>query len=75
MEEVEGSSAHPAKGSLLKAQEVGGCTVQQSHCDVDGRHRPWEGEVVEDLLVPQVEPDVQAIPAHQNEGSDAAAGR
>ena len=53
---------HPAKGRLLEAKQIGGSAVNQADDNVHSRHRPWEWKVVEDLLVPQVEADVQPVP-------------
>ena len=57
------AGAHPAVGGLFESQRVGEGAVGGAHHDMDGRHRPREGKIVEDDLVFQVEPDVQAVPA------------
>lgn len=49
---------HASKRSLLEAKEVGGCAVQETHNDVNGRHCPWVREVIEDLLIPKIESNV-----------------
>ena len=55
--------ARPPKGGLLGAEEVGDCAVGEADNNMHSGDRPREGEVVEDLLVPQVEHDIQAVPA------------
>ena len=53
---------HPAEGRLLEPEQVGGAAIQRANHNVDRRHRPREGEVIEHRLVEQIEADVQPVP-------------
>jgi hypothetical protein len=54
---------YPAEGGLLEADQVHQHTVGKAHNHVHGGDGPWEGEILEDGLVQQVEANVEGIPA------------